>query len=452
LFPGEILGPEVSFANQLYHQQHDARLQLAVDTYVQLIIGAGMSVKASSKAIKRILDDWFDDIDLEEKIENGLPSYVGAGNMLFEIEKRLLDIVEISLPSVKGVKRNKRGKTTEYIQEINSKEIPIPAKDVIHFQLTNTGNEVFGRGIYYSLIAPKHLPVDGSNMLSALETQWLIEDAMGLVIRSYASPIMMIHFKDAGEEFIKKQSKAFAKLKPGAKIITDKEFEIKVFEVNPNSKFDKYIEHIQKNIIEPGSQFPLGFFNAQFTARASSETTDNVLIRKIKRIQRRLGRQIRDRMAIPYLKSRKKKAKNEDVTILFEFESKVDVDSMAIINLFEKGGIKRSELRHYLDDKTTFDIDTDDFEDTAPITSVTPTNDLLTSQPSDAAQGNSIDKPQDNKMEMEMENLRHLVEERIPKPRGRPKDLDIDELEEKIKMKKLEILTKAKEDMDDDRY
>ena len=175
-------------------------------------------------------------------------------------------------------------------------------------------------------------------------------------------------------------------------------------------------------------QFPLGFFNAEFTARAASETSDNILIRKVKRIQKKFAKQIRDFLIVPMLRHRGKKIKPEDVLVQFEFESKSELSAQDVMLLFEKGGIKRGELRKYLNEKTIFDIDTDDMEDTPPITSVTPTNDMRTSQPSQAAQGQ---EPETQTIRREIESLKKLVEEKLPKPRGRPKHDDSDEHIEK---------------------
>ena len=41
--------PETSFKNQLWYQQHDSRLQLATDTYVQLVLGAGLTIKVDNE-------------------------------------------------------------------------------------------------------------------------------------------------------------------------------------------------------------------------------------------------------------------------------------------------------------------------------------------------------------------------------------------------------------------
>ena len=76
-------------------------------------------------------------------------------------------------------------------------------------------------------------------------------------------------------------------------------------------------------------------FNAGFTARASSETTDSVVLRKIKRIQRRLSEQIKHDIIDPMLKMSKIDPDKADVSVIFETESKFELSAEDIQKLFE---------------------------------------------------------------------------------------------------------------------
>jgi hypothetical protein len=265
-----------------------------------------------------------------------------------------------------------------------------------------------------------------------------MEEDMGLIFKNYASPMMMFHFEDAGEQFIKNQASAIKKALPGSKLITDKKFDVQVFETNPNAKYDKYIEHLQNDVVEPGTQFPIQLINAGFTARAASETTDSVIIRKVKRIQKRLVNQIIEEMIIPYLRGIGKRPKREDIDGVFEVESRSEIAASEIQGLFEKGTIKRSEVRKYLAKSTTLDIDQDDMDDTPPITSVTPTNDM---------NGDEEDPQEElEKMRLSLEELKQQVKEKIPNPRGRPKNSEIKEQqEEMLRKQKYDLMKKMEE-------
>ena len=123
--------------------------------------------------------------------------------------------------------------------------------------------------------------VNGKLIDSSVEEMWKIENAMVKIFQSYASPMMMIQFEDVGEDFIEEKQSEFKKLGAGAKIITDKAFKAEIFEVNPASKFDKYIEHMETAIMEAGTQFATQIFTAGFTARASSESSSDMIKLKI---------------------------------------------------------------------------------------------------------------------------------------------------------------------------
>jgi len=233
--------PETSFKNQLWYQTHDPRLQLSADTYVQLVLGAGLTIKTDNEKAQKIIDEWIEEYNFEEKLEEGLPSYIGVGNLMFEHAKDWKGIEEIDLKTITGADRKKNGDIVKYTQDVNFKDNELKENIVTHLRLTGVGREVWGRGLFFSLVTQKQLPVDGSIIPPTIESQILIEDAMKRIFQNLATPIMMIWFKDAGEKFIEETKKDFKKVKPGARIITDKEFEVKIFEVDARGKMDSYI-------------------------------------------------------------------------------------------------------------------------------------------------------------------------------------------------------------------
>ena len=234
-----------------------------------------------------------------------------------------------------------------------------------------------------------------------------MEDAMPKIFEGHADPTVMFHFADAGEQFIKTQADALKKMKHGSKIVTDKQFDVKIIESSGNSKFEGYIEHIQRDLLEPGSKFPLQFFNAGFTARASSESTDSVLTRKVKRIQSRLANQIKLKMVIPYLQLRGKNIKPQDIQLFFETPQKQEATIADVTTSFRDNLIRRSEARKWFISNTSIDINEEDMNDEAPITSVTPTN-----QFQDVRQPENTSNKDNNTNEklLEMVNLREELD------------------------------------------
>ena len=367
--------PEVDFATMFYLNDHDSRLYLASDTYVQLILGSGMIISGENQKAIKSLQAWIDDNSIEEKLEDGAYSYVIAGNVIFELiikGKKILDIKEVDITTMIGAERTKKGIIKSYTQYVNDKEIPLPAKTIAHLKFSNRRQEMWGRALAQAIVTPKI--VNGKEIDSAIEEMWKIENAMVKIFQSYASPMMMIQFEDVGEDFIKDKQQEFKKMGAGAKIITDKAFKAEIFEVNPASKFDKYIEHYEKNILEAGTQFATQIFTAGFTARASSESSTDMIKLKIKRIQRRYGLQLKRTIFDLVLKGLGFNPEKVKLKVDFAFDSESVLTIQDVIGLFEKGGIRRSELRKYLKDNTDLTPDPEDMNDTLPVTSVTPTD------------------------------------------------------------------------------
>ena len=402
------LAPDRPFVETLDAINKDPRLNLSNETYIQMILGKGLKVTAKKENIETMINDWLADINFMETLEDGLYSYIGVGNLIFEKDPTCTEFLEVPIQTVKSVVRGKKGDIAYYLQHVNDKDIRLKPQDIIHFKLTNVAREPFGRGLHHSVLSDYEDPRTGEVYDSPLIQMKKMEHAMPEIFHAYASPLMMFQFEDAGEQFIKTQADSLKKAKPGMKIVTDKPFKVETFEVNGNAKFDGYIEHIQRDLLEPGSKFPLQFFNAGFTARAASESTDSVLIRKVKRIQSRLANQIKMFCILPYLKKRGKNVKAQDIQVFFETPQKQEATISDIITTFRDNGIRRSELRQWLISNTNIPVNQSDMEDEAPITSVTPTNQLQDTR--DEPENTSVKDNDTNEKLLEMVNLREELD------------------------------------------
>lgn len=437
--------PERDFEEICYVVDHDSRLALSNDTWAELLLGSGIVVDGVNKETVQKIKDYFEDINFEEKLEDGVQNfYIKTGNMMFEKAKLMADLVEVDMRTIKGAKSDTKGNIDFYVQKVNNKEIQLKSDDIIHFRFSARTGDIWGKPLANSIIQRRI--VDGRERNSPVEDMWEVENAMIKIFQSYASPMMMINFKDAGETFIKQIEKKMKKAGQGAKILTDKEFEAKVFEVNPASKFDKYIEHLEKDVIESGGQFATQMLTAGFTARASSESASDVIKLKVKRKQNRLGKQIKTYIVDPYLAIIGKDPKKEKITISFQFETEEALSMQDIQALYEKGTLRRSEVRKHLAKNTTIEIDNDDMSDTPPITSVTPTNKLGQPTGDAAAQLASGQAQQTSAIvSMPRESLEKLIEiiaEKIPNPRGRLKEGREEDIEA-LKMRVFEKLLKG---------
>ena len=263
-----------------------------------------------------------------------------------------------------------------YVTEVNNRTKLLNPENIKHFKFSNTRAEVWGRGIFHAILNIFVDPTTGEIYDAPIFAIKKIEDNIVKITDHNAAPIRMVYFEDAGDNFLKAQGEKLKKARKGATVLTDKKFEIKNFEASGDSKFQGWIDHIQTNVIEPGAQFPLQMFNAGFTARAASESTDTMFARKINRIRRRFAHQLKQLFVQPYLDATKSGIKEVDYDLVFGADDKIELTVENLITLFRDNGIRRSELRKNIMKKTTVEIDPDDMEDEAPITSVTDTGQL----------------------------------------------------------------------------
>jgi hypothetical protein len=402
------LSPDRPFIETINAINQDPRLNLSNETYIQMILGKGLKITAKKESVADMVNEWLESINWDEQLEDALYSYLGCGNMFFEHDPSYSEWVEVPVTTIQSIVRDKKGNVKYYLQHVNDQDIKLRPNEICHLKLTNVAREPFGRGLHHSVLSTYTNPDTGETFDSPLIQMKKMEDAMPKIFEGHADPTVMFHFADAGEQFIKTQADALKKMRHGSKIVTDKEFDVKIIESSGNSKFEGYIDHIQRDLLEPGSKFPLQFFNAGFTARAASESTDSVLTRKVKRIQSRLANQIKMKIVIPYLQKHGKNVKAKDIQLFFETPQKQEATIADVTTSFRDNLIKRSEARKWFIGNTSININENDMADEPPITSVTPTNQLQDTR--DEPENTSVKDNDTNEKLLEMVNLREELD------------------------------------------
>ena len=112
-------------------------------------------------------------------------------------------------------------------------------------------------------------------------------------------------------------------------------------------------------------------------------------------------------MVIPYLQLRGKNIKPQDIQLFFETPQKQEATIADVTTSFRDNLIRRSEARKWFISNTSIDINEEDMNDEAPITSVTPTN-----QFQDVRQPENTSNKDNNTNEklLEMVNLREELD------------------------------------------
>jgi hypothetical protein len=113
-------------------------------------------------------------------------------------------------------------------------------------------------------------------------------------------------------------------------------------------------------------------------------------------------------MVIPYLKRQGKTVKSKDIQIFFETPQKQEATIADVTTSFRDNLIKRSEARKWFIANSSIDINENDMKDEAPITSVTPTNQLQDTR--DEPENTSIKDNDTNEKLLEMVHLREELD------------------------------------------
>jgi len=114
------------------------------------------------------------------------------------------------------------------------------------------------------------------------------------------------------------------------------------------------------------------------------------------------------KMVIPYLKRQGKTVKSKDIQIFFETPQKQEATIADVTTSFRDNLIKRSEARKWFIANSSIDINENDMKDEAPITSVTPTNQLQDTR--DEPENTSIKDNDTNEKLLEMVHLREELD------------------------------------------
>lgn len=283
--------PVVSFEKCIYYYQHDPRIKLAVDSYSELIMGLDFVINCKDENATKLIEDFNENTNSHMKFKGAVTTMLSCGESFMEkyseSDNPLAGIDEIDVRTVADKDRDKFGNVLKYVQKIEGHDpIDLRTGKVINLQLNPVTREKWAKPLAYPLLAPRELNTGYDRVLQApIEAMWEIEDNMKSIFNNYAEPQEVYTFEGASKDFLKKMKQKFKERKRGEKIFTDRAFTKDIHEVNPQAKFKDFTEHLDM-MADLSTQFSPQIFSAEFTARASSETTDSVIARKVKALRR----------------------------------------------------------------------------------------------------------------------------------------------------------------------
>ena len=283
--------PDARFWLFLFYHDRSSRLTVASRYGISLLLGSGMTITSKDKEATDLCNAFAIKTHLFDKIANVAKMSYITGLGLFKLVKKnghLVNIEDFDSTQIIRAFRDEYGNVERYEYIVNggiTKTID-DVKEYVPLVLLPKQRSAFGYSFFHSLALPR--VTRGRESAPLVEHMWAIEDAIATIVENNANPIMFIQFKGLDKEAIDAQKEKFRALKPGDKVITKEIPEIKIVESDGQSKYEAYIKMIEKTYML-GTGFPYEILQGDFTSRASSSTTDSLLMRDILAMRARIS-------------------------------------------------------------------------------------------------------------------------------------------------------------------
>ena len=353
---------QVTFEQLIKYHDRTPQLQIAVSSYSELITGTEMNITCKSDKATEVLNDWVRNADFYNKFENMVTTCLITGNSILEKldENDIQDVEEVDMQTIISKQRNEYGELQHYEHRTNHGQTAKLGEGklgkFIEFNLTNYSKQAWGKSLFYSLAIPR--TIGNRTTAPLIEIMWGIEDAMSAIILNNAYPITTITYPGASDPYLEKEAVRWQKYKPGDKRVQKIKPEIEFFETAGNSKYTDYIQHLEK-VFELGTQFPHDIMTGDFTSRASSETTDNIVMKRVRGYQRYLANKLKVELFDNILIQNGYDPLVEECNVAFTSQNIVELEVAQIKDLTTQGIMTKSESRDWLRVNTGMELPDD---------------------------------------------------------------------------------------------
>ena len=354
----------VTFDRLIDYHDKTPQIRIAVASYSEMITGTDMTITCKTEDAQRDLDNWIRRTNFYDKFENLVTTILITGNGLLEKldENDVQDVLEVDMATILSKKRDEFGELEYYEQRTqNGGLVKLGEGSLgkfIEFNLTSYSRQPWGKSLFYSLAVPRTL--GNRSMPPLVEAMWGLEDAMVSIVLNNAYPITTITYNGANDDYLRKEARRWSEYKPGDKRVQKVKPEIEFFETSGSSKYTDFVTHIQKTF-ELGTQFPHDILTGDFTSRASSDTTETIVQKRVRGYQRYLANKLKSDLFDPILINLGYDPDAEDCTIQFTTQNVKELEVEQVIEMKEKGDITLNEFREWVRSNIGIEL-TDDKE------------------------------------------------------------------------------------------
>ena len=354
---------QVTFERLISYHDRTPQIQMPVSMYSEMISGTDMEVTCQSESATELLQGWIRRTNFYEKFENMITTWLICGNALLEKldENDIQDVMEVDMATIISKKRDEYGQLEYYEHRTHNGQIAkLGDKSLgrfIEFNLAPFSRKAWSNSLFHSLAIPRTL--GHRTMPPVVELIWGVEDAMGGILLNNAYPITTITYNGANDEYLKKEARRWADYKPGDKRVQKVKPEIEFFETQTGSKYTDYLDWL-KNTVQMGVQFPNEILTGDFTSRASSETTETIVQKKVRGYQRYLANKLKTELFDNILMQNGFDPDDEDCHVAFTTQNVIELEVQQVKDLSAQGLMTKMEAREWLRNNTGMELPDDD--------------------------------------------------------------------------------------------
>ncbi|MEM7820410.1 MAG: hypothetical protein QW761_02320 [Candidatus Aenigmatarchaeota archaeon] len=321
----EVYGqyPDPGFSDLIEHYRRDPMVRSAIDDLAERAVGMGFYTTSDIEHAKKNVDDFCDDVGLDQLNLEIAKHCFGFGN--FFIEKIYDKYVETSiqgtrvqepaknasvmglrplpLSSFEKVYRDKYGNVIFYSQRVSGERVFLSPKIIIHFAYNVVDCAPFGLGLVQTLALPgksfTRVEKDGSTTViqrpSMLNIKQEFENSLRDWFRRYIGRFAFIWENEDSEKIqeyvaklrvLKENQDIAVNVKEGAKL------SITPLSIDPRVRFETMFDYVESQILN-GLETPVNkLFTTPGFTEASAKAAVEVSERKVAAFQRYLKRKI----------------------------------------------------------------------------------------------------------------------------------------------------------------
>ena len=355
---------QVTFERLIMYHDKTPQIQMPVSMYSEMISGTDMVVNCESDKATELIHDWIRHTNFYEKFENMITTWLICGNSILEKldENDIQDVLEVDMSTIISKKRDEYGSLEYYEHRTRTGIVNKLGQNklgkFIEFNLSPFSRKPWSNSLFHSLAIPR--TIGNRTMPPITELIWGIEDAMGSIILNNAYPITTITYNGANDDYLRGEARRWNEYKPGDKRVQKIKPEIEFFETTGNSKYTDYLDWLRKTV-EMGVQFPNDILTGDFTSRASSETTETIVQKKVRGYQRYLSNKLKTELFDNILIQNGYDPDKEDCKVQFTAQNIIVLDINNVKDFTTNGIMTKNEAREWLRKNTGMEL-TDDKE------------------------------------------------------------------------------------------